>query len=654
MKKGIARIVTRRITPLMILAYIILLIFAFVSVSHIVREDAIRNAQNISGIYADIVNYNAWNDEVSVDENYAEKANIFGDYFCKWNGIDYAYMYIPNTENDTIKYVAFSQNNDVDVDIARYIVFGKDVHHKLTEGEEAIWNGDSTFSISLLDEANVTVMMTQYCIKDRYDNKVISGVGISYTAILREIIKMFLITAACLLIVFAGIYIVIYRLIKRKISDPTRIISNSMIEYASDVAHSNIKLNEDSCLEYSMISSAFNSMSNDISEYLDNIQQLTNEKLKQQTELDVAARIQQGILPKEDISSDEFHIQCLMRPARNVGGDLYDYIQLDENRTMLVIADVSGKGITAAIFMAITLILIREYSKADMSPAEILTKANNTLCEKNPAMLFATAFVGVYDKRDQSFTYSNAGHNPPYLIGRELHELENVDGSPIGLFADENYSEKSITLNPGETLFMYTDGVNEIINESKEFFGTERLEQLLKEYIGKDVSYLPSEVFHAVKEFAGTADQFDDITMLSLTCRASTSLELNYSIEEFGKIRELILALPIDRDEQLELCLAAEEIFVNIISYAFPEGAPENEKIKFTLSKADALILRFEDGGVQFNPTKIMPKELDYDPDEQIGGLGGFITANIIDNCKYEYIDNKNVLEIVKNYEEDR
>lgn len=654
MKKGIARIVARRVTPMLILAYIVLLVGAFAVVSHLVREDAMRSAKNISGIYADLVNYNAEQDGVPLDEKYADRANFFGDYFCKWNGIDYAYMYIPDTEKDTIKYIAFSQNENVEVDIAKSVKFGYELPHQLTEGEQAVWNGETFFSIDLLDNISVTVMMTELCIEDSFGNRIMAGIGISYTQIFAEVIKSFLITAGFMLLVFAGIYFIIYRIVKKKISDPARNISQIMIDYAANVADSDAKLNEDSCLEYAMISSAFNSMSDDISEYIENINQLTDKQLKQQAELDVASRIQQGFLPHEVIYSDDFYIQCKMSPARNIGGDLYDYIRLDDDRTVLVIADVSGKGITAAIFMAVTLMLVREYSKSGLSPAEVLAKANNTIAEKNPALLFATVFVGVYDRRNHSFTYSNAGHNMPYLICDKLVELEKVQGIPLGLFSNEEYRESSVTLKQGDTLFLYTDGVNEIVNGNNEFYGTGRLEDLLSNYVGRDATYLVNEVFDKITEFAGDTEQFDDITMLALTCRNSTSLELDFSIEEFTHVRDLILTLPIERSEQLNLCLAAEEIFVNICSYAFPDGVPENEKIKFTLSQSDVITLKFEDGGVPFNPIDNMNAVIDYDPDLQMGGLGGSITGNIIDSSRYEYTDNKNVLSLVKKYREDR
>lgn len=654
MKKGIARIVARRVTPMLILAYIVLLVGAFAVVSHLVREDAMRSAKNISGIYADLVNYNAEQDGVPLDEKYADRANFFGDYFCKWNGIDYAYMYIPDTEKDTIKYIAFSQNENVEVDIAKSVKFGYELPHKLTEGEQAVWNGETFFSIDLLDNISVTVMMTELCIEDSFGNRIMAGIGISYTQIYAEVIRSFLITAGFMLLVFAGIYFIIYRIVKKRISDPARNISQIMIDYAADVADSDVRLNEDGCLEYAMISSAFNSMSDDISKYIENINQLTDKQLKQQAELDVASRIQQGFLPHDVIYSDDFYIQCKMRPARNIGGDLYDYIRLDDDRTVIVIADVSGKGITAAIFMAVTLMLIREYSKSGLAPAEVLAKANNTIAEKNPALLFATVFVGIYDRRNHSFTYSNAGHNMPYLICDKLVELEKVQGIPLGLFSNEEYRESSVTLKQGDTLFLYTDGVNEIVNGNNEFYGTERLEDLLSNYVGRDATYLVNEVFDKITEFAGDTEQFDDITMLALTCRNSTSLELDYSIEEFAHIRDLILTLPIERSEQLNLCLAAEEIFVNICSYAFPEGVPEGEKIKFTLSQSDVITLKFEDGGVPFNPIDNMNAISDYDPDLQLGGLGGSITGNIVDSSRYEYTDNKNVLSLVKKYREDR
>ncbi len=652
MKRKIARIVSKRVAPLLILAYIILLVCSFYAVSYIIRKNELRHTETISGIYADLVNYYAEQDNLPVDENYAEQANFFGDYICKWNGIDYAYMYIPDIEKGTIKYISFSQNDDVRIDIAKTINLGVPVKHLLNKDELAIWKGEKVFANSILEDFDASVFTTEICIEDLFGNKIIAGVGVSYHEILVTILKLFRISALLIFVVFVGIYVVIIKIMKKRVSEPTHNISRTMMEYTKDVAHSSVKLNEDSCLEYEMISNSFNSVSDDISSYLDSIKTLTNEQFRQQSELDVAARIQHGFLPKENIVSDAFYIQCMMKPAYNVGGDFYDCIQLDENRTMLVIADVSGKGITAAIFMAITLVLIREYSKTNISPARILEKANNTISSQNQDLLFVTIIVGIFDKRDNSFTYSNAGHNMPFLISDKLYELENISGTPIGLFANETYTEHSIKLNTGDTIFMFTDGVNEIINENNEFFGIERLKSLLQQYVGKDVSFLVNEVYKAIKTFSGKQDQFDDITMLSLTCRDSVTLELDYSIDEFERIKELILKLPINRKEQLSLCLAAEEMFVNICNYAFPEGIPEGEKIIFTLSQSDVIILRFEDSGVPFDPTKDLTADIDYDPDTQIGGLGKSLTANIMDHFFYTYENNKNILTLTKRYKE--
>lgn len=653
MKKSIARIISRRITLLMVLAFIILIFASFVTVSTIVRDNSNSHANNIVGIYADLAAFEAEKADAPLDEEFAAKINQYGDYFCKWNHMDYAYMYIPDTTNNTIKYIAISQSDTAPRDMVSNITPGKVAAHKLNEAETAVWNGEALTGHQLLEAFNGNEVQTIYKVTDTKGNSVLAAVMMSYQNIYDQTIRAFSKVALIIILVLAAIYLVIYRIIRNRISRPLKHISSIMSSYIDDREQQMLTIDDKTCDEYSMITDSFNSMTRDINAYLENIEVLNNDKLKQQAEFEVASKIQQNMLPKEKILSEDFYIQAMMKPAKNVGGDLYDYIALDENRTLLTIADVSGKGISAAIFMAIALVLFRDYAKTDKSPAAILEHVNNTLAENNPAMMFATAFVGIYDGKSRSFTYSNAGHNLPYLLSDKLYTLDDAAGTILGVFPGEKYTEKTIQLKPGDTLYMYTDGVNEVINEDKEFYGNERLERLLESYIGKEASNLVNDVYEEIRSYAGSSEQFDDITELSLTCRDSDSMMLDYDISEFEKIKNKILALDLSRSRQLELCLAAEEIFANIISYAFVDGAPQNEKIRFTLSRSDVVVLRFEDGGQPFNPLEKISDLSDYDPDTQIGGLGVSLTREATDEMFYEYTDGKNVLTLIKRYEEE-
>lgn len=640
MKKSIAKIITKKVLIMLLIAVILLSCGAYYAVSKIVSADTRRHAETLVGTFSDTAAYLAKKENAEVNENFANEAKVFGDYFCKWYRIDAAAIYVPDFKNNTIKYISFSCKDNLKDDIGKIPSTGDIIPYDYTDDEVAVWNGKKYFAHIPISINGTHELMTVYCDKTN-DNKYFTAVATNYNEIYNQTITNFHIFAAIIAVVIIGIYLRLNRIIKKKVTDPATKISEIMSSYIGSSELSTTQMPDFDSAEFSMISDAYNSMIEDIDAFS-----------KQSAELGVASGIQQGFLPNNLISANDYYIQCMMKPAKNVGGDLYDYIELDENRTLMVIADVSGKGITAAMIMAITLILIREHAKQKLSPAEILEKINDTLSAKNPAMQFITAFLGIYDRRNKTFTYSNAGHNSPYIISDKVTAIDNPEGTVIGLFEGEKYVNKTVQLNTGDTLFMYTDGVTEVINEEGKFYGTEKLESQLEEFIGHSAVNIVDNLYTALTEFSGNAEQFDDITMLSLTIKDTIVLSLDYDIKEFSKIRELILQLPIEHNEKLNLCLAAEEIFVNICKYAFPEGVPTGEKVTFALSKADILILRFEDNGQKFNPLENNTTNENYDPDKQIGGLGIYITTNVVDEIKYDYKDNKNILSLIKNCEE--
>lgn len=639
---------------MLLVAVILLLGGTYFVVSQMVSSDIKKHARTIAGIFTDTTIYLAQKDNAAIDKNYADEIKIVGDYMCKWYKMDAATIYVPDFKKSTINYISVSTNKALansGIDVPKS---GEVLAHDFTKDEIAVWNGEMTFAHLNMNVNDIHELVTVYCEKDNKGNKFFVAVTTNYTEIHNTTSKNIHIFLVIIALVIIGIYLRLNRIVKRRVSDPASEISEIMNSYIGSDKTSTDRMQDYSSKEFSMISSAYNSMVDDINKYVDSIKELNNEKLKQATELDVAAKIQQGFLPTNTISANDYYIQCKMNPAKDVGGDLYDYIELDENRTLVVIADVSGKGVTAAIIMAITLILIREYAKLDLSPAEILEKANHTLSAKNPALQFITAFIGIYDRRNKTFTYSNAGHNTPYIISDQLIKIDNPDGSVLGLFEGEKYIDKTMQLKTGDTIFMYTDGVTELINEDKEFFGIERLESKLSECINTGAINIVEDIIDTLNAFSGNAEQFDDITMLALTIKDTIVISLDYDIKEFAKIKNLILQLPVEQQSKLDLCLAAEEIFINICNYAFPDGTPSDEKIVFALSQADTIILRLENGGAKFNPIEHVDLDSEYDPDIQIGGLGLFITNNIVDEIKYDYKDNKNIISLIKNCKEDK
>ena len=239
-----------------------------------------------------------------------------------------------------------------------------------------------------------------------------------------------------------------------------------------------------------------------------------------QNELDIARKMQRAILPTEFPRKPGYRIFGDMEPARNVGGDFFDVIPLGQGRIGLAIADVSDKGVPAALFMMSTRTWLKGAAVGCERPADTLREVNDMLCEKNDAMMFVTLLYGIYDPASGDFTYANAGHNSPVLVrpDESCEMLPLTDGVAIGVMPDMEYQQKTVTLAPGDILNFYTDGVTEAMNEQQEPFGEERLFDILKAAVSEGPEEITRKIFAGLKDFAGSAPQSDDITCLTL-CR---------------------------------------------------------------------------------------------------------------------------------------
>ena len=237
-----------------------------------------------------------------------------------------------------------------------------------------------------------------------------------------------------------------------------------------------------------------------------------------QNELDIASNMQQSLLPSHFPEGDAFQVYGKMEPARNVGGDFFDILNREQGRLGVVVADVSDKGVPAALFMMSSRTLIRAMSIGSATPGEVLASVNELLLEDNDSTMFVTLFYAVYDPENGTFTYANGGHNPPLLVHPDgsSEELPLTGGIALGLVPDFEYEEHSLRLMPGDALILYTDGVTEAMNEDQEEFGVPRLVEVFSASPPIDAEDTTGRVFESVHDFAGDADQSDDITCMVL------------------------------------------------------------------------------------------------------------------------------------------
>lgn len=648
MKQTIAKKLTTKLAVLTVVVLAILIVCSYITVSRIVLNETKHYTNSIVSIYADAVAYDAEGMHFPIDIDHTYSIETFGKYVCQWYRIDYSYAYSIYPDENKICVLGFYKKDGLDFDIPSLSEFtGKELDYTPSAEEKKLWDKEEMLTV-VKNNRFERAMDSIFYIEDNYGNKVIFGVGISLNGITKTTLTEFAKILIIILIVFAIMTSAMYFVIRKSVFNPAKRISESMIAFIKDGKRSGIKLDETGEDEFAMIAKAFNSMTVDIDEYLSDINSLTSIQERQSAELNIASEIQQSFLSDSEFCTENYFIQAMMKPAKEVGGDLYDYLPLDDEKILITVADVSGKGISASMYMAVSLVLMRQFARMGYSPAQILQSTNSVISERNSSMLFITSFVAIYDPKTKKLTYSNAGHNPPYIIGCKPYFLNENTNPLLGIFGSEEYSQAEIQLENGDIVFLYTDGVNEARNASNTFFGESRLEASLAEFRKTRSGNVVSHVFDSVSAFASNAEQYDDITMLALTVRDYTEMELDVDCAEFEKISEMILASGIERNDQLNLCVIAEEIFVNICSYAFPEGVPDGEKIRFCFEHSDRIELKFEDGGIRFDPTENVIDAEDYDPDEQIGGLGRFIAVNMADEVKYEYLNGRNTIKIIK------
>ncbi len=234
-------------------------------------------------------------------------------------------------------------------------------------------------------------------------------------------------------------------------------------------------------------------------------------------ELVVASQVQTSVLPAALPVTEHVDVHAEMTPAREIGGDFYDFFSLDEHRMGLVIADVSDKGIPAALFTMVSRALLKAAARNYESPADCLREVNQLVSQDNDACMFVTLFYAVLDLRDGRLHYCNGGHNPPRLLCEgEVQEVPSSNDIALGIFMEHEFHDNEVVLGVGDALFLYTDGITEACNTAEEEFGEQRMDEVLACAAEADIPDLVAAVVGAVDEFVGGAPQFDDMTCLAL------------------------------------------------------------------------------------------------------------------------------------------
>ncbi len=273
--------------------------------------------------------------------------------------------------------------------------------------------------------------------------------------------------------------------------------------------------------EVGRLSASFDSMKSSLKQYIEELKETTAAKERIESELKIAHDIQMGILHKifpPFPDREEFDLFATIEPAKEVGGDLYDFFFLDDDHLCFAVGDVSGKGLPAALFMAVSKTLIMTKATKGLTSEAVLNRVNEDLSLDNPSMMFVTLFLGILNIHTGELEYCNGGHNPPYILRKngDIEALEMTGGMALGVMEDFSYQSKKARMEPGDSIFLYTDGVTEATNREEELFSEERLERDLAELYQKPIHELVNAVMVRIKAFAEGMPQADDITMMVL------------------------------------------------------------------------------------------------------------------------------------------
>lgn len=320
----------------------------------------------------------------------------------------------------------------------------------------------------------------------------------------------------CLIIIICIIVYFVVRFMSNHITYPilklkkdVEYISNGNLDYKATIIGND---------EISELAGSFNEMTNSLKKYIEDITTLTADRERIGAELNVATHIQKSMLPSifPAFPNDKrFDIYATMNPAKEVGGDFYDFFKIDDKHIAIVVADVSGKGVPAALFMVIGKTLIKDHTKYNVNLSDTFYKVNNMLCESNSEDLFITAFEAVINIETGHMKYINAGHELPFIYKNGVWTMENIKpGFVLAGMENMKFAGGEMFLNKGDKLFQYTDGVPEATNINNELYGIERLEKTLNKNLNKNMRELLPAIKSDIDKFVGEAPQFDDITML--------------------------------------------------------------------------------------------------------------------------------------------
>ena len=450
----------------------------------------------------------------------------------------------------------------------------------------------------------------------------------------------------------------------RRVTRPLRSFAQSADEIAKghiDTELPVIKTKD----EMRRLHDSFETMQRSLVRQIEKTRTVNAEKGRIEGELQTAREIQMSMLPKTFPAFPDradIDVYGQQTPAKEVGGDLFDFFIRDE-KLFFCVGDVSGKGVPASLVMAVTRTLFRTVSSRESNPGKIVSSINDVTTANNESDMFVTLFLGVLDLPTGRLRYCNAGHCAPLLLGSGVGVLPVAPNLPLGIVEKFEFQRQEAIVSPGTTIFLYTDGLTEAENTRHELFGDSRLLEAASEVFRRghiQPNQIVGELTEAVHAFVGEAEQSDDLTMMAIqyqnkqqdNVRLRRSLTLPNDVESIPQLNEFIDAvaedIQLDMSLTMSLNLAIEEAVVNVMSYAYPAGVAGEVNIE-ACADSEWLTFVISDAGTPFDPTAKEEADTTLSvEDRPVGGLGIFLVRQLMDTINYERADGMNILTLRK------
>lgn len=418
--------------------------------------------------------------------------------------------------------------------------------------------------------------------------------------------------------------------------------------------------------ELLQLRNAFEYMQTSLKQHIEDLKSTSASKQRLQSELVIAHDIQMGMIPTVFPERDDLDLFASMTPAKEVGGDLYDFI-VEGDELFFIIGDVAGKGVPASLYMAVTRTLFRNLAGNYQSAANIMREMNHAIASTNDSLIFVTAFIGVLDLKTHHLTYCNAAHNAPAVLTAQgkCHLLEVDTNLPIGIQDHYNYEDQQLPFPENTSLLLYTDGLTEAMyiadDGSRKLFGDNRvLHDLEKNKAASSIEVVDYLKQH-VTVFADGTEQGDDLTLMFLrhgtsqkyASHAPRRIIMKNEMSEVSRMRGFFFSVcrehDIDEETAKSLNLAIEEWVANVINYAYPKGTRGHVELTAEIS-GGLLTLVIKDHGIPFDPTGYDDIDVEAELDDRpIGGLGIYLVKTIMDTMAYRRTpDGYNVLTLTK------